>query len=145
MLTLARSYLDALLADLKAVAGLAVAVKVHLFTGTPPISGGMVIGDFTEATFDGYAASAVITWSDPLNPEDNDGKEMVGDTKSFICTGTTTPEVITGYFLTGTGDVIMGAEMFETPQAVNAVDDAVVVVPRLTFNSSPYGSAVVVN
>lgn len=77
-------------------------VNVHLFTGDTVPAVGTVLADFTEASFDGYAAVAVALTTPAVNPEGWAQADV--PTAHFGCTGTGTPELVTGYYLTDNTD-----------------------------------------
>ena len=104
------------LADL--IADVLNASYYHLFANTPTITHASVVGDFTEASWPGYAAQPLSTWSAP---------SLDGAFNAFT---TSDPVVVpnsdtanwsaNGYYLTdGTGNLI-GAAYFPTPQVLPA-------------------------
>lgn len=92
-----------------------------------------VLGDFTVATFAGYASSSAIVWG-PAFTDTLDQAQTVGSVKQFNCNASTTPNVIYGYYITsGDGMTLLFAERFAEAQAINGVGDSVVLVPRFVF------------
>jgi len=89
-----------------------------------------VVGDFTEADFDGYAQSTAAVWGDAIT--DVAGETAVyADTKQFTATGGVTTNTIYGYYvLDSTATKVLWAERFEDPVIVTAAGQGVVVVPK---------------
>lgn len=123
---------DAILTTFVGVGGEVNGGIVHLFTNdiTPTID--TVIGDFTEATFAGYAASAAIVWSAVFRNALGQA-QSVGDTKTFELTALP-GETIYGYYVT-VGGALRYSERFEKPVPLAIVSQACVVVPTYTFGS----------
>ena len=120
MLTTEELWDKAALASLVAGATLLGAdLKAGLITNTPVISKQNVIADCTEPTYAGYVRQSVIMGSpvrDPVN-----GISSVSTGLVWQEGGAITPETITGIFYTyGAGPLLLGIEMFATPQ--NLVD-----------------------
>lgn len=117
----ARALTDALLDALSArpAAALLVTPFVHLFTNGPPtILPTSVPGDFTEATFVGYAAVALtlpLLGSIQIDPDDLAQHNEV----DFIGGAVVPPgEVILGYWIdeaAAAGTVLYMAEIFQAP------------------------------
>jgi len=109
--------LSAMLACLltRPAAALCDALHVHLFTAGPsPITPGMTIASFTEATFVGYAPSVVAALSGPINTP-SDTCDGLFATPSFICTAGSTPNTILGYWIDDGAANIYLAEAFSSP------------------------------
>jgi len=125
----ARALSDALLDALSArpAAALLVTPFVHLFTAGPsPVTPDAVPGDFTEATFTGYAAVALalpLLGSVQIDPEDLAQHNEV----DFLAGAVTPPgENILGYWVdeaAAAGTVLYLAEIFETPIPIAALGD----------------------
>lgn len=129
------------------VAGPLNSVKVGLFTAVAGgIRRGMAWSDFTIATFDGYSASGNVTWSSAVLLADGDWY-LVGDAKSFVMTGLTTPQNILGYvvYITGSPNVVRYAELFDQPDPFNKVGDSVTIVPKFHCPASDWGGATIIN
>lgn len=90
-------------------------LKAGLFTNQPVISKQNVIADFTEPTYASYVRQSVVMgapFRDPLN-----GISALSAALTWQETGSVTPVTIYGIFYTyGTVPLLLGAEMFETPQ-----------------------------
>jgi hypothetical protein len=116
MLTTVELFDDAALASLIASATLLGSdLKAGLFTNQPVISKQNVIADFTEPVYASYLRQSVVMgapFRDPLN-----GISSLSAALTWQETGTITPVTIYGIFYTyGTGPLLLGAEMFATPQ-----------------------------
>lgn len=107
---------------------LIVASKIGLFKGSPNITVDTVIGDLTEADYDGYAQQALGTLG--VQYQDANGAEQRDAAlKTFIPTGATTPNVITGWFLTDTsGAFFLGGEYLDQPKVMASVADHLPIV-----------------
>lgn len=108
---------------------------VHLCVNSPNITPGSLPADFTEATFTGYAAVAISTWSAVLNLMLN----VIGIAGSalFVQTGTAITQTVTGYYVTdGTGAVFYGAELFPTPVPMSSIGSFVDLTVVLPFSES---------
>jgi hypothetical protein len=121
-----RSFVSALIAAAAPLNG-AIANLYQDPVGSSPT---VVLSDFVVATFDGYAASAALTWgavgTDTLNLADVTAQEV-----EWVPTGTTTPNTIAGGFITNAaGTALLFWEEFDTPIAVNGPPDVVRWVPK---------------
>lgn len=86
-------------------------VRVHLFVGATIPTPNSDVGDFVEADFDGYAPLDLV----PTAPAENPSGWAQADipTAHFEASGGTTPNTVTGYYLTDNTDAIfLGAERF---------------------------------
>jgi hypothetical protein len=140
---LARDVVDNLLAALSARPAAAELVTpfVHLFTAGPnPITPTSVPGDFTEATFDGYAPVALeLPLLGPINADAND--RGVHNEADFVGGTVVTPgENILGYWIDDnatTPTKLYAAEQFADPVPIVNDGDYIsldVVFPgRLAF------------
>lgn len=120
-----RSFVTALIA---AAAPLNGAIA-HLYQDPVGTSPTVVLADFVEATFDGYAASAALTWgavgTDTTNLADVTAQEV-----EWVPTGATTPNTIAGVYVTNAaGTALLFWQEFDAPVAVNDVPDVVRWVP----------------
>lgn len=124
--TVMRAQLTELLDDLVGTVGLSevfVGAEVHLYTNTPAIDPDNVVGDFTEATFTGYAAVTTVTWGAPGNVS-NVG--LVVYSQVTFTAGAVTPpgEDVQGYYLTDSGaSNVYAAEQFDDPVSFNESGD----------------------
>ena len=127
-----KSQLDALIAE----DGHLDAATVHLFTNNIVPDVDTVVGDLTQASFTGYAASSAIEWGAVYNVDG--GKAVQGDRKQFTASADVDPQVaVYGYYLMS-GDVTpvyLGAERFDTPVYIRNSGDAVGVVPSFSVKN----------
>lgn len=122
-----------LLDDSTATAGPWEGALVHLFKNDLVPAPNTVLADFTEADFDGYAASAAIVWGDPYQNELNQST-ILGDAKTFTATGATTPNDIYGYYITDAGGTeLLLSERFAEVQPMPAAGAVTIVIPRVTI------------
>jgi len=118
---------DLLTADATTLAPPALANHVHLTMApfTPNLD--MVLGDFTEATFDGYAALDLGVGSQPIYYDAETGLltitlEDPAGGYHWVTTGVTNlPQTIYGCYVTDNADaVLLGAMALDTPQTLSA-------------------------
>lgn len=103
-------------------AGLLTGGEIQLFTAGPtPITPNSVAGDFTECTFDGYAAVTYASAAGVNLPSGDGWGQMKGGT--FVCTGSTTPENVAGYLLVDGGGALVLAEYFDAPIPITVLGD----------------------
>lgn len=133
MIAIPNTMRRAILAALVATDGLLDDVEIHLYQNNYTPGPASVLGDFTEATFDGYAASDAVVWGTPFT-DLLDNAVVAGGSKQFTSTGATTPNVVYGYYVTdaaGTG--YKYAERFDNPVNIDGAAQAVVVLPLFSF------------
>lgn len=103
---------------------------VHLFTNALTPTPSSVVGDFTEATFTGYAAVAVAGWN--ANRLNTDGSISIDATNvmTFVGPGDATGETIQGYYVlaAGGGTPYLYAVRFPTPVALLTPADVLALV-----------------
>lgn len=126
-MTWANAVLDSMLEALttRPAGALLTTPTVHLFTAGPqPISGTSVPGDFTEATFSGYAAVTLSGFLGPINLPSNDGRGVHQEADFLAGAGAGPPgQSILGYWLDNGSTTFYGGETFQTPvQIVNPGD-----------------------
>jgi len=95
-----------------------------------------VLADLTECTFTGYSRSSAVTWATPQMSSETGVPVIYGDQKSFICTATPDPaQSVYGWaiILEGTPDLLVGAELLETPELIED-GSFLTIVPRLGLN-----------
>lgn len=144
---LSRDIVAALLDALSArpAAALLVTPFVHLFTAGPaPILPTSVPGDFTEATFTGYAAQA---WNLPLiGPINIDANDIAVHNEEDFLAGAVVPpgETIIGYWVdeaNAAGADFYFGEIFEVPIPIANIGDYISVdlawPSRLAYQLSP--------
>lgn len=127
--------LKAMLTENVGVGGRLNAVKVMLFQNDITPSKQTLLADLVEATFDGYARSAAVTWG-TVGQTSTGAAEVYGDTKLFTSSGDTTPNTIYGFALVNTGGTAVEyAERFASPIPVSQTGITVPVTPRYTRDS----------
>jgi hypothetical protein len=88
--------------------------KLHLFQNNINPSPASLLADFTEATFDGYAAGSMPLSGGPYRRPDN--SFSIASTFSFNMSGSVTPNVIYGYYVTDfTNAQLIAATKFSNP------------------------------
>lgn len=106
--------------------GLTVRLFINPATPDGPTS---VLGDFTEASFDGYAPISLPGWGLPWS--DVVGNAVVSSNRlQWTMTGSTTPQTVYGWFATkGTSvsEVLYMAERFDSTYAMAGPGNAVVL------------------
>lgn len=89
--------------------------------------------DFVEATFPGYAGSAITggTWTTtPADPSTGANTQ-----RTFTRTSTGAAQLVRGYYLvTTTGGLLRWFEQFPAPVSVEFANDQVLVTPRITLD-----------
>lgn len=106
---------------------------IELFTAPDAFDPTAVIGDYTLATYDGYASEA-ITWSAATLADDG-AIETVGTVGEFRPTGATTENTIKGFLHRNAGgDILGGGTFVGEGLPMNSVLDSIIVVPRIRFN-----------
>lgn len=113
-------------------AWVASSAEVHLFAA--PFSGPIDPGpsDFTEATFDGYAAITIASFAGPYSLQGGSAEVDFGNFSWVLLATPTVGNTIYGYWVDylypagGATRVVSVWEAFPTPLAMNADGDAVV-------------------
>jgi hypothetical protein len=114
--------------------------RVRLFNSAIVPSAGDTLGTYTpsEATFSGYAPISYSNgnWSAPVVAASI--ATIAGPLTTFTCTvAPMTPETIYGYFIDAVtpGDVLLWAQLFDTPLLIAAVGNYVQFTPQFQFSS----------
>lgn len=106
--------------------------KMILFVNDYEPATDMVIGDLTEATFTGYAASSAIVWADPFVDDDGNAV-LVGGSKEFKGGGDDPPQTVYGYAVVDAAKAnIFWAERLPNPVVMDSANKAVVILPKMT-------------
>jgi hypothetical protein len=122
------------------VSAMLTTCKVHLYTSIAnPIGPNSVLGDFTEATFVGYAAKVSAFGAPYLNA----GGQAVSDSPllQWQPTANTTPNVVLGFYVTDSGGTtLLFCGPLPTPQNMVLVTDALPLVLQYVLQppSPPY-------
>ena len=122
---------------LLAVGGPLADVLVHLNANNFTPAKSMVLADFVEATFDGYAAVNVLAagWTAPYVNGAGNGELSTLAQVAFDSTGITTSEMIYGYYVTDNpATVVLFAEKVAVAVPMGAVaGEHLGVIPRVTL------------
>jgi len=103
-----------------------------------------VVGDFTEATYSGYAREAIASATPSIS--DDGVPELVYPVGEFRPTATTVgnPAIYGGLLLTAGGVMIAGWRMDDPPPAMQATTDIIVVTLRIRVDPI-FGLTVIVS
>lgn len=85
---------------------------------------------FTEADFDGYASKTVAAWSAAYLVPNGSAETIAGSVLTWIPTGSTTSNVVTGYWIIGGNGDYLGGEAFATPVPMDGPTTALSLVPE---------------
>lgn len=125
-----------IVSELVAAAQFLASLTYHLYQNALNPSFSNVIGDFTEASFDGYAAIGPVVWGATFT-DANGNANVVGQTLEYLMTGSATPNTIYGYYATQTVGSVVGAlqysEAFPTPVPMVLAFQATVITPVFKF------------
>lgn len=123
-----------LVADILAVAGLTMPSTglLHLFT-SPAINGpGLVLADFTEATFTGYTSTGIGASVLPGMDVLGNGVAKQGVSSVFECTGTAVPNTVFGWYITDSaGTTLLEYGFFDGPLTFAVPGDTLVMHTRI--------------
>src|SRR5436189_2973693 len=81
------------------------ALKLHLFVNNITPTTSNVIGDFTEASFTGYAAASIVTWAAPSVAAHI--ASMSPASVTFTRTATGTVQTVYGYYVTDNANTVL--------------------------------------
>lgn len=130
-----QSFVQAVLEDLIRATGPLDGVIIKLFKNNLTPTPSTPLSAFEEADFDGYADSSAVVWG-PVYHTTGDSVQVLGDNKSFISTGSTTPNNIYGWYATNAaGTVLKCFERFDEPVPVVEADQGLTVIPTLALPS----------
>jgi len=133
--SLVKDFLDA------NVAGDFDAATVHLFKNDFAPNPDMVIGDFVEATYTGYAAIPIPAWG--LDYRDDLGNDVnLANPVQFVGPSDSVPQVIYGYYIrsAGGGTPLLSAERFvDGPLSMNLPTDLLTIDAQLAFGPTLMG------
>lgn len=118
------------------VDGPLVGSKVALYVNNIAVTPGTVWGDLVEATFDGYARSAAITYATPFVSSVTAVPVMAGDAKTFLCTGNTVIESVFGYAIVSgaTPPVVLAMRPLDAQELMSS-GGGLIIVPRVGIDS----------
>ncbi len=94
-----------------------------------------VAGDFTEATFTGYAALTLTGASWVATP--GAPSSIAYAQQTFTSSANQTAQTIYGYYLTqASSGKVVGAQLFTNPRIVENLNDLIKVTPTLTMKDT---------
>lgn len=125
--------------DMKAANGLLDDCTLRLYTDGPTPNTAQLWTEFTEATFDGYAAINPLVWS--ANAWEDGYAQVVSldPPPVFTATNATTPEDVKGWAITKTiaaTETVIYAEDFNELKPMQMAGHQVVVVPTLNLHAA---------
>lgn len=117
------------------IAGIAGAgAKVKLFSNNFTVIDATVLGDFTEATYTGYAAQTLAGGA--VAGSNTAGRATASWTQqSYTCTGGSSQTIYGYYIVDSTGAILYFAENFATPVVLSNGGAPLLLTPRLTNKS----------
>lgn len=93
------------------------------------------IGDFTEATFAGYAAEDVPDWGAVAL---NGNQAETAEPPHSFTTTEVSAETVYGWYLTDAGETkVYASRPLDTPVPMNVVNKTVIVAPVYTLGDNP--------
>ena len=113
--------------------GTSVHSSLHLFANNFVPQPGSVPADFTEATFDGYAALNITAWGTVHLLPSNQPAVAPTTTIAFTPTGSLTPNTIYGYYIKDPAGNIIIAERFPSPVVLNGTGTTLQFVPEVAI------------
>lgn len=118
-----------------AVGGPLKTQTLRLFTNNIQVTRDVKLADLVEATFDGYAAVAGITFSSAyLDPQGN--ARTTGAGTVFEATGATVEEVVYGWYLTNAGGTTLSLlGLLPQPVPITQASDGVFVLPEYVYGN----------
>jgi len=121
----------------KGLDGLTATVDLHLYQNDVAPSPTSVLADFAEADYDGYAAEAITPTTWPVFLQGIAQAVAVGPAIVFTPTGSVTPNVIYGYYVTdNTGARLLWGERFADQKVMNGVTTGFTLVPAIGGQSA---------
>jgi len=104
----------------------------HLFQNNLVPGPGTVVGDFVEATYDGYAPIAAGGFFGPLlDPVTNDWFTTPAAVLHFDDTGAVTPNTIYGFYMTDAGGTaLVACQRFGVPVVMDAAGKSILISPK---------------
>ncbi len=130
MLVFTQSGVSSFLAN--AAAGILAGSLVHLYQNNYVPTPLDVVANYTEATYTGYVAQAVLaaSWNPVVQPDGSAG--LIGPGLFFNPTATTVANVVYGYYVTdSTGLILLWAEQFPAPVGMDGPGTGFTLVPQL--------------
>jgi hypothetical protein len=109
---------------------------MHLYKAiATPLSVSTVIGDFTEADYDGYVAKTITAWNNAyLDPAG--GASIQSGTQQFDFTSVPlTTNLVLGFYVTNAAGALIFAGNFDAPIAMIQNGDSIPVNATLNFGA----------
>lgn len=115
-------------AGMKAMLELIIAgeAKVRLAKASITVDKDTVIGDFTEADFNGYAA-ATLSWGSITIDGDNNAVSVAGDAVFTRGPSAGSNTIYAWYLTDSAGTVLYAGRTLDTPVPMNGEDDSLTV------------------
>jgi hypothetical protein len=107
--------------------------KCRLYTNTIAPQPTSLPGDFTPATFDGYADISIAAWGTPHLLQNGQVAVAPATPLTFTPTGSTTPNTITGYILLDAAGALIQAENFVPPITLSGPTTTLQFVPEVAM------------
>jgi len=105
------------------------AFAIKLATSMPAPTMEVTVADFTEATFDGYAAATGLVPSAAYYDGQGVNFIFTGGALNFLCTGPTVSQMVVGAWLTctlaGATNKLLASCLFDAPIAVARAGDGI--------------------
>jgi hypothetical protein len=102
-------------------------VVFRLFQNNINPTQAIVLSQLVEADYDGYAPVGPVAWGTPWTDAAGNGVTS-GSTAGFYCTGSDTPNLIYGYYVTHgptASETLKWCERFDNPLPMQALGNAV--------------------
>lgn len=108
-----------LVVEMTPIAALSAGWVVHLYQNNyTPTAGDSTI-NYTEATYDAYAAQPTAAWT--LSAPVSGDERITSPPLTFLDGGAVTPNLIYGYYVTGGANLIMAERFAGGPYNFNAL------------------------
>lgn len=125
-----RAILDAIAAATQPLNG----AVVRLFKNNLIPDQTTVLADYEEADFTGYAESSAVVWESAFTDILGQG-HVLGDLKTFAQTAVTVTCTVYGWYLVN-GTTLLAGNRFDVAQPMNAIGNAVNVVPSFELKGA---------
>jgi hypothetical protein len=120
-----------------------VHASVKLATGTFGPQPGSDPASFTEATFTGYAAKVVTTWSTPYLVASGNGQTLSENVLTWTPTDSVVQENIAGYWIVGGNGDYLGGEAFSQPIPLTGPTTSLNLIPLIQQAPGAYAGVLV--
>jgi len=99
--------------------------------------------DFTIADYDGYADVTVAVWEAPHLHPDGTAETVPTALATFVPTGNTTPNTITGYWMEAADGSYLGGEKFDNPIPMVETTDRINLVVKWQVAPSAWSGTLI--